>query len=1360
MRAQVSRLALAVGGVALLVACGSDDPTCGPGTREAGGKCVPSAEAPTCGAATSLQGSVCVPDPSALADAAPDASPKPDTSAKLDTGPELDTAAADVVADTGSPDTAAPDTAAAGADADDTNVADAHAGDAVQPADTDSDAFEACDPPCEGTATCVNGTCQLCKPACDFKQCGNDGCGGSCGTCPQGALCLLGQCALVPTDASCKSICGGVTTSGCSCKGDCKVLGTCCVDFDQVCGCVGLCTGKQCGNDGCGGSCGVCPTGKLCSANQCVDDPCHPDPCSGHGACSGGKCTCKPSFVGQNCAQCAAGLVNYPKCTADKCGGLQKTCSGHGKCAPVDGSCTCDLGFKGDKCEQCAVPGNTWPKCPNPCVGVQCDDGNPCTDDTCTAAGKCAYIANAIACDDGNPCSIKDRCKGGSCGGVKACDLAVNVTGDADDGGCSKGHCSLREAIAAANADSGATTIGFVGNMGIALKAALPIIKAPLTLDGGGHKIVIDGNGKLPILRGAKNLKLVGLTLQGGKAKSGGAVHLTGGSLHAEDVRFLGNVATGSGGAVRALATTLKGCTFAGNRSLGVAKQDGGGAVQALGALEIDRCIFANNQATNDGGAVHALSAGGKVLRSSAVANSARVGGAFRVTGAKFVNSTMTGNTAKTSGGAVSDGGGGTLLHCTLVANSAPAGSGLSGATTTLQNSLIAGGKGGAECELDSGAVAAGNLIGDGSCKATLKGDPGTLAFGAWGGSTPTIPLAAKATPIDAATDAGCGDPDVKGADQRGVARPQGKHCDLGAFERKGDPCVGAKDKTACSDGDPCTVGDVCKGGTCKAGKKDVCDDGNACTKDECTRWGGCGHGRIVATCDDGNPCTTSDFCGAGACVPGAVKGCDDANTCTVDSCDPAKGCAHKTAAGSCDDGDPCTHGDVCKATTCAAGQKVCNVPKIAGLTAHYSASVAGAVVTDKGGQVTLWKDLSGKGRHLKPHGAGPVLDPLGVLGTPALDFAGNKGMKSPPMPLKAEMTLMMVVRIGKTSNWGCLAHHGSRDHDWSLEQNGLKPKDQVHFQSNNDNSTGDLSLLSGNVYVLAARISGGKRMFTATQTTTVGTTAIGSTIKPGNKVLYIGRSDIGESSQVAIGELLYFDRALSDTERAVVVTYLRAAWRFALPKPDLLWLDASDAKSVQLGKAGQVAKWLSHGGMGNAVSSGAAPPVYSKTSGPGGRPAVLFNAKTASLQTAPLATAGQLTLVAVASLASKPGGVMFAQGGEVTLLQAAGSKAKLHWRIGAAGAGPQAALKAGAWHVITAVEDATVATLQIGADSPVTAAVGGAPSKAKLIIGNNAKSGAVMGGSIAELRLFSTALAPLDRAAVAAQCAGRWGGL
>jgi hypothetical protein len=111
------------------------------------------------------------------------------------------------------------------------------------------------------SAPCVAGACEAgfvvidvsgdcyCQPApcaadCTGKVCGDDGCGGSCGTCTAPDVCdAAGQC------------------------------------------CTPDCTSKECGDDGCGGSCGACAEGNYCDATftcaacSCGDQDCGVDQC-------------------------------------------------------------------------------------------------------------------------------------------------------------------------------------------------------------------------------------------------------------------------------------------------------------------------------------------------------------------------------------------------------------------------------------------------------------------------------------------------------------------------------------------------------------------------------------------------------------------------------------------------------------------------------------------------------------------------------------------------------------------------------------------------------------------------------------------------------------------------------------------------------------------------------------------------------------------------------------------------------------------------------------------------------------------------------------------------------------------------
>ncbi|MSQ81575.1 MAG: hypothetical protein EXR77_01490 [Myxococcales bacterium] len=150
-------------------------------------------------------------------------------------------------------------------------------------------------------------------------------------------------------------------------------------------------------------------------------------------------------------------------------------------------------------------------------------------------------------------------------------------------------------------------------------------------------------------------------------------------------------------------------------------------------------------------------------------------------------------------------------------------------------------------------------------------------------------------------------------------------------------------DGTSCDDGEPCSIGDSCVKGACKA-QPLVCNDGNPCTQDACDPnkcvdnngikvCGQCSYLPVKdgAVCEDGDKCTSKDSCKVGKCTGIDLLssgGCDDKNACTNDNCQPGAGCINvpidpqKTVF--CDDGDPCTEVDKCASATCKGVPRDC----------------------------------------------------------------------------------------------------------------------------------------------------------------------------------------------------------------------------------------------------------------------------------------------------------------------------------------------------------------------------------------------------------------------------------------------------
>lgn len=162
-----------------------------------------------------------------------------------------------------------------------------------------------------------------------------------------------------------------------------------------------------------------------------------------------------------------------------------------------------------------------------------------------------------------------------------------------------------------------------------------------------------------------------------------------------------------------------------------------------------------------------------------------------------IANTTLFNNSAALTGGGLHNGYNGTggvatILNSTIYSNSASSGGDVyhnSGTTLTIANTIIGNAASGGNCKVDSGSIVdGGNNLDDGtSCGfggatgTNTNPQLGPLANN--GGATMTLALLRGSPAIDAGSDATCAAAPVSGVDQRGVHRPIGSHCDIGAFE-------------------------------------------------------------------------------------------------------------------------------------------------------------------------------------------------------------------------------------------------------------------------------------------------------------------------------------------------------------------------------------------------------------------------------------------------------------------------------------------------------------------------------------------------------------------------------------------------
>ena len=403
-------------------------------------------------------------------------------------------------------------------------------------------------------------------------------------------------------------------------------------------------------------------------------------------------------------------------------------------------------------------------------------------------------------------------------------DNAVNVT-------------ALRSAIAAANAAGSGTVVLAPGCDYVVSQPdnsptyttanALPIITGAVTVEGQGATVQRAAAAGTPAFRffqvaDGGSLAMAGLTLRGGSAASGGALLvLTGGAASVRASVLLGNSA-GSGGAVNAGTTTSLdisestvsdnvvdgvggGIFTAGDASItastvsGNGAAAGGGIENALGTVAIAASTIANNTVSGVGGGLDSELGTVAVERSTLTGNHAGIGGGVFNSGSLLmVNSTVSANGASVGAGVANHHFRATLVNDTLadntVSNSGSGGAVYNeGGDYTLVNTIVAANPGG-NCNdrLGTAVTDGGHTLSypadDRSCPASLAGgDPMLGSLQDNGGPTQTMAPALGSAAIDAGDDTVCAAPvaagGAGGTDQRGVVRPQGTQCDIGAVE-------------------------------------------------------------------------------------------------------------------------------------------------------------------------------------------------------------------------------------------------------------------------------------------------------------------------------------------------------------------------------------------------------------------------------------------------------------------------------------------------------------------------------------------------------------------------------------------------
>ncbi|HEY5118165.1 MAG TPA: right-handed parallel beta-helix repeat-containing protein [Anaerolineales bacterium] len=301
-----------------------------------------------------------------------------------------------------------------------------------------------------------------------------------------------------------------------------------------------------------------------------------------------------------------------------------------------------------------------------------------------------------------------------------------------------------------------------------------------------------------------KNLYIAETTIE---ANIGDGIYNDGGTIRIQNSTVRGNTGSGlesfiSGSAV---AIQITHSNFQSNKNAGIGainanltisegtirdNQESGIRMNG-GSLTLTDSAVVANRTSNDGGGIAGYNLGAAVIQDTTISGNtaASSGGGLYLWGLEMgatlelYNVTVSSNRAGTTGGGLEAASGVVAVNnVTLTQNTAASAGGLHNAATVhVTNTILADNTGG-NC---GGTIASDgyNLDTAASCAFTGPGDlsgiPAVLGpLAANGGFSETHALLPGSPALETGNDATC-----LPADQRGIARPQGLHCDMGAFE-------------------------------------------------------------------------------------------------------------------------------------------------------------------------------------------------------------------------------------------------------------------------------------------------------------------------------------------------------------------------------------------------------------------------------------------------------------------------------------------------------------------------------------------------------------------------------------------------
>ncbi len=354
----------------------------------------------------------------------------------------------------------------------------------------------------------------------------------------------------------------------------------------------------------------------------------------------------------------------------------------------------------------------------------------------------------------------------------------LSIGGNSEDANA-EGDLDISGVLTISGAGSEATIIQAGTDTTNGIDRVLHVLSyGSLTIQGVQVRFGLAGYGAAPHIDGGgiyvaeyARLNVSNSTITNNWGANGGGITCAPGSIVNIDNSIISNnFSLSVGGGLKTQGTvSIRDTTFQGNTGIF------GGAIGAYGILYIMNSTFYANNAIEFEGIPGEGGEGGAIYNY----------GEFNMS-----NSTVSGNSAINAGGGVHNSGTMHINNSTVTDNQSQTGGGLLGynGTVVIANSIISANSGG-NC---NGAIISNNynIDSDSTCNLIQANDqpnidPKIDVIANNGGPTQTHALLFGSPAVDAGNPAlpGSGNGACESEDQRGIPRPKGIACDIGAYE-------------------------------------------------------------------------------------------------------------------------------------------------------------------------------------------------------------------------------------------------------------------------------------------------------------------------------------------------------------------------------------------------------------------------------------------------------------------------------------------------------------------------------------------------------------------------------------------------